>query len=164
MRDTLASAWQQSPLRRRYEALTTRERRLVIGCLAALGLALAYAVVAPLLDFRHAAIERYATEQGDLQWMKANRALAETPSRFGERATSSQARMSTINAAAKELALPLRRIQPEADGFSVQIEAQVFDDVIRWSHALESRHGVEIVNASIDVQEPGTVNARFSVR
>ena len=72
--------------------------------------------------------------------------------------------MSTINAAAKNFALPLRRIQPEADGFSVQIEAQLFEDVIRWSHSLQSQHGIEVVNASIDVQEPGTVNARFSVR
>ena len=164
MFESIARAWEQSPLRRHYEALATRERRLAIACLAALGLALAYAGVAPLFDFHSAAIKRYAKEQDDLQWMKANRSVAETPSRFSDRATDPPARMSTINIAAKDFALPLRRIQPEADGFSVQIEAQVFENVIRWSHALESRHGIEVANASIDVQDPGIVNARFSVR
>ena len=164
MRESLANAWAQSPLRRHYEALATREQRLVIACLAALGLALAYAGVVPLLDFRSDAIERFVKEQDDLQWMKANRSLAELASSSSGGTSAPQARMSTINAAAKNLALPLRRIQPEADGFSVQIEAQLFEDVIRWSHSLQSQHGIEVVNASIDVQEPGTVNARFSVR
>ena len=163
MRESLANAWAQSPLRRHYEALATREQRLVIACLAALGLALAYAGVVPLLDFRSDAIERYAKEQDDLRWMKANRSLAEQ-ARGSSGASAPQARMSTINAAAKNFTLPLRRIQPEADGFSVQIETQLFEDVLRWSHALQSQHGIEVVNASIDVQNPGTVNARFSVR
>ena len=164
MLEALSNAWQQSPLRRRYEALATRERRLVMACGAALGLALGYAGVSPLLDFRRDAIERHAAEESDLQWMQANRELAAAPSRHSDRATGSQARLSTINAASKEFDLPLRSLQPEADGFSVQIEGQLFDAVIRWSHALESRHGIEVVNASIDVEDPGVVNARFSVR
>lgn len=164
MFESIAKAWGQSPLRHHYEALGTRERRLVIACLVALSLALAYAGGAPLFNFHSAAIERYANKQNDLQWMKKNRRLAETPGRLTDRAPGSQARMSTINAAAKNLDLPLRRIQPETDGFSVQIEAQKFEDVIRWSHALESRHGIEITNVNISVQDPGIVNARFSVR
>ena len=164
MLEALSNAWQQSPLRRRYEALATRERRLAMACGAALGLALLYAGVSPLLDYRRAAIERQVAEEGDLQWMQANRELAATPSRHSDRATGSQARLSTINTAAKEFDLPLRSLQPEADGFSVQIEGQLFDAVIRWSHALESRHGIEVVSASLDVEDPGVVNARFSVR
>ena len=164
MLEALSNAWRQSPLRRRYEALATRERYLAMACGAALGLALLYAGFSPLLDFRRAAIERHAAQESDLQWMQANRELAASPSRHSDRATGSQARLSTINAAAKEFGLPLRSLQPEADGFSVQVEGQRFDAVIRWSHALESRHGIEVVSASINVEDPGVVNARFGVR
>ena len=162
---SLAAAWQRSPLARLYRSLSAswspRERALVLLCAGALGLALAYAAIAPLVEFRQDAVRRYAAQLEDVAWMKANRARAEAE-RLGD--SGSQARMSTINAAAKRLDLPLRRIQPESDGFSVRIEAQPFDDVIQWSYALESRHGIEVVSANIDVQAPGVVNARLRVR
>ena len=134
----------------------------MLVCLAAIGMALAYGVIKPLVEYRTTAIARQAREFQDLLWMQDNRELA--VSRAAESAATSQARMSTINAAAKEVGLPLRRMQPEASGFSVQIDRQPFDTVIRWTHALETRHGIEIASASVDLYEPGIVNARFSLR
>ena len=162
MRELIAHAWQASPLRRRLDALAPRERLLVAVCLAAVALALLYAAASPLIDFRQDAVARYSTEQADLSWMQANRNAAEA--RLHESSAAPQARLSTINAVAKELNLPLRRMQPEADGFSIQLEAQPFDRVILWTRALETRHGIEIVSASIDVHDLGVVNARFGVR
>lgn len=150
------------PWRARFDALSSRERTLVLGCAAAIGIALLYGTVAPLIEFRATAIERQAREFQDLLWMQDNRAQAEA--RAADATASSQARMSTINAAAKAVDLPLRRIQPEANGFSVQVDRQPFDRVIRWTDALESRHGIEIVSATVDLHEPGIVNARFSLR
>ena len=150
------------PLRARFQSLSSRERMLVLVCLAAIGMALAYGVIKPLVEYRTTAIARQAREFQDLLWMQDNRELA--VSRAAESAATSQARMSTINAAAKEVGLPLRRMQPEASGFSVQIDRQPFDTVIRWTHALETRHGIEIASASVDLYEPGIVNARFSLR
>ena len=150
------------PWRARFDALSPRERTLVLGCAAAVGIALLYGTVAPLIEFRATAIERQAREFQDLMWMQDNRAEAEA--RAADATATSQARMSTINAAAKEVDLPLRRIQPEANGFSVQVDRQPFDRVIRWTDALESRHGIEIVSATVDMHEPGIVNARFSLR
>lgn len=150
------------PWRARFDALSSRERTLVLGCAAAIGIALLYGTVAPLIEFRATAIERQAREFQDLMWMQDNRAQAEA--RAADATASSQARMSTINAAAKAVDLPLRRIQPEANGFSVQVDRQPFDRVIRWTDALESRHGIEIVSATVDLHEPGIVNARFSLR
>ncbi|MCY3814101.1 MAG: type II secretion system protein M [Gammaproteobacteria bacterium] len=150
------------PWRARFNALSPRERMLALGCAAAVGIALLYGAIAPLVEFRATAIERQAREFQDLMWMQDNRAQAEA--RAADAAATSQARMSTINAAAKAVDLPLRRIQPEANGFSVQVDRQPFDKVIRWTDALESRHGIEIVSATVDLHEPGIVNARFSLR
>lgn len=150
------------PWRTRFEALSPRERALVWGCAAAIGIALLYGTIAPLAEYRATAIERQAREFQDLMWMQDNRAQAET--RAADAAATSQARMSTINAAAKVVDLPLRRIQPEANGFSVQVDRQPFDKVVRWTDTLETRHGIEIVSATVDLHEPGIVNARFSLR
>ena len=150
------------PWRARFDALSPRERMLALGCAAAIGIAVLYGVIAPLVEFRATAIERQAREFQDLMWMQDNRAQAEA--RAADAAATSQARMSTINAAAKAVDLPLRRIQPEANGFSVQVDRQPFDKVIRWTDALESRHGIEIASATVDLHEPGIVNARFSLR
>lgn len=168
MRKTIANAWADlwaaTGLRRRYEALALREQRLVVVVLAVAGLALAYSVAVPVLQYRQAAVERLAAEQTDLQWMRDNRERAARPARNSDRAAGPQGRLSTINAAAKEADLALRRLQPDANGFTVQIEAQPFAKVIRWSSALEARHGIEIASVSIDVEAPGIVNARFNVR
>ena len=168
MRKAVASAWtslwETTGLRRCYEALALREQRLATAALAAAGLALAYSVATPVVEYRQAAAERLAAEQADLQWMRDNREQAARPARNGDRAAGAQGRLSTINAAAKSFDLSLRRLQPDAAGFTVQIEAQPFARVIRWSSALETRHGIAIASARIDVESPGIVNARFNVR
>ena len=150
------------PWRARFDALSPRERLLALVCVVGLGVALLYGTVKPLVEYRQTAISRQAQAFDDLVWMQNNRALAEA--RVAESAATSQARMSTINAAAKAVALPLRRMQPEANGFSVQVDRQPFDKVIQWTDTLERRHGIVIASASVDLHEPGIVNARFSLR
>ncbi len=162
MLKTILAAWERSPLRRRYDGLTQRERLLVLGCVAAVAVLAVYTAGGPLIEFHEQAVARYETGEEGLNWMRAYRAKAE--SRLDDADVGSQALLSTINTVAKEFNLTLRRIQPAAGGYSLLIEAQPFDDVIRWSHTLATRHGIEIVNVSVDRQEPGTVNARFTVR
>lgn len=164
MLSSLADIWRRSPLRRRFDALAPRERLLVWACLAALGVALLYALAGSLWTFRSDALDRYARERGDLEWMQLNQGAALAAFRAGGGASAARTEISTISAAAQEFALPLRRVQPEASGISVQVEAQPFEKVIRWTSALELRQGVEIVNARIDRYESGVVNARFTFR
>lgn len=160
MLDFAAEAWHRSPLRIRFEALSPRERLLAAVALAILVALILYAVVKPLFDYRSAAIARQAAEYRDLLWMQDNRAIAglDVP----EDGMGSQA-LSTINAVASEVGLKLRRLQPEGEGISVQVDQQPFNTVVQFTHALE-RRGLEIGNASIDLQEQGFVTARFSVR
>lgn len=164
LRKTTLDAWAALALRPRYDALGRREQRLAIVALAVLGSVLAYSLATTVLDSRNDAVERYAARLADLDWMRRNEARAAQAADDGAGAASSQSQLSNINAAAKDFSLSLRSLQPDANGYSVQMEAAPFANVIRWSHALEARHGIEIASVSIDVVEPGIVNARFNVR
>lgn len=160
MLGAVQDAWQRAPLRRRYMALAPRERLFVAALLAVLAIVFSATLANSLHSFQADAIARYAREHADLQWMRANRSAA--ASRDGPAAGA--ASMSTINTTAKDVNLALLRIDPEGEGFSVQIEAKPFDKVLAWSHALETRHGMTVLNASIDRHAPGVVHARFTVR
>ena len=156
-----ADAWARSPLRRRYDGLSPRERFLVWTCGAIVVLLVAYAVVGSLFDFRQAAVARYLNEQRDLEWMEQNRHLVAR----GEGARESGELLSTVvNSTAAEFGFRPRRTQTETDGVSARVEAEQFEKVLRWAHALESGHGVEITNADIDRSDPGQVDARFTLR
>ena len=164
MLDALAQIARASSLRQRFEALAPRERRLMAAGAAALALALLYAGTTSLLEFRAEAVARYASGREDLEWMRAYQDAAVQSVQRSDSGGGEQARLSTVNAAAKEFGLPLHRIQPESGGITVQIEAQPFDKVIRWTHALVVGHDIEITNASVDIHEQGVVNARFGIR
>lgn len=164
VRKAVVDAWAALALRSRYEALGRREQQLTVVALAVLGSTLAYSLASTVLETRNDAVERYAARLADLEWMRRNEARAARAADDGASAASSQSQLSNINAAAKDFSLSLRSLQPDANGYSVQMEAAPFAKVIRWSHALEARHGIEIASVSIDVVEPGIVNARFNVR
>jgi type II secretory pathway component PulM len=160
MLDFVAEAWHRSPLRTRLDALSPRERLLVAVAATIIAGLVFYAAVKPLLDFRSAAVARQAAEYADLLWMEDNReaaALSIPADGMGSQA------LSTINAVASGIGLKLRRIQPEGEGFSVQVDGQPFNTVVQFTHTIE-RRGLEIASASIDLQDAGFVTARFSVR
>ena len=164
MPSAIAKLWEAWGLSRRFRALAPREQLLAVLSLVVVCSVAAYGVATWVVEFRQAAVARLAAQQTDLQWMRANRARAAAPSRHSDRAAGAQGRLSVINAAAKDFDVSLRRLQPDANGFTVQVENVPFATLIRWSHALEVRHGIEIASVSIDVAEPGVVNGRFNVR
>ncbi len=159
----VAEAWHASSVRRRYEALERRERTLLkVGGALIGATALWLAAIQPTLDYRKAAVSRLQREDASLAWMTANRPFAEARQDAGEGAP--QAQLSTINRSAGEFDLPLRRIQPDGDSFVVHIESRPFASVIAWMEALETQHGIRVVNVSIDADKPGQVNARLTLR
>ena len=159
--ESIRTAWGRSALGRRYESLAARERLLVricIGLLVALAL---YAAIDALLEFRREAVTRYLNEQRDLEWMRRNQHRVSR----GDSAGGSGELLSTVvNSTAAQFGFRPRRTQTEADGVSARIEAEQFERVLRWAHALETRHGVEITRADIDLNDPGRVDGRFSLR
>ena len=161
--DTLLSTWRSSPAWRRYQAFSARERTLVNALAGVVAVAIVYSLVASLVDFRQLAVARYLEAETDLSWMQDNRGSVSVDR--GQRSARSDTLLSTVvRTTAIEFGFQPRRTQTEGEGVGVRIEAEAFDKVLRWAHALESRHGVEITNADIDVHSPGTVNARFSLR
>ncbi|MDE0193772.1 MAG: type II secretion system protein GspM [Gammaproteobacteria bacterium] len=159
--ESIGNVWVRSGLRRRYESLAARERlliRLCLGLVAALAL---YAAIDSLLDFRRDAITRYLNEQRDLEWMKRNQHRV---SRADSSAGTGELLSTVVNSTAAQFGFRPRRTQTETDGVSARIEAEQFDKVLRWAHALETRHGIEITRADIDLNDPGRVDARFSLR
>lgn len=157
----ISTAWGRSNLRRRYESLAARERLLVRICLGLLLALVLYAAVDSLLGFRGEAVTRYLNEQRDLEWMKRNQHRVAR----GDSAGGSGELLSTVvNSTAAQVGFRPRRTQTETDGVSARIEAESFEKVLRWAHALETRHGIEITRADIDLNEAGRVDARFSLR
>ena len=159
--ESISNVWVQSGLRRRYESLAARERLLVRLCLGLLAALVLYAAIDSLLGFRQEAVARYLNEQRDLEWMKRNQhRLSRSDSGGG----SGELLSTVVNSTAAEFGFRPRRTQTETEGVSARIEAEQFDKVLRWAHALETRHGVEITRADIDLNDPGRVDARFSLR
>jgi len=160
---TVVAAWRNSPLSRRYEALSGRERLLILVVASLLVLVLLYAVVRELVEFRQSAVALYLSAETDLAWMEENRSKASRSVREGAEPSDRQL-SSMVRTTANRFDLQLRRTQAEGDGLGVRIEAASFDRVLRWAHDLETTHGIEITNADIDMHSPGMVNARFSLR
>ena len=79
---------------------------------------------------------------------RANRARAAAPSRHSDRAAGAQGRLSVINAATKDFDVSLRRLQPDANGFTVQIESVPFATLT----SLEPCAGSGVVNAASNVR------------
>lgn len=159
--ESINNLWVRSGIRRRYESLAARERLLVRLCLALVAALALYAAVDSLLDFRRDAVTRYLNEQRDLEWMKRNQHRV---SRGDSGGGSGELLSTVVNSTAAQFGFRPRRTQTETEGVSARIEAEQFDKVLRWAHALETRHGVEITRADIDLNDPGRVDARFSLR
>lgn len=159
--ESISDAWVRSGLRRRYGSLADRERLLVRLCVGLLAVLVLYAAIDSLLDFRREAVTRYLNEQRDLEWMKRNQHRV---SRNDGGGGSGELLSTVVNSTAAEFGFRPRRTQTETEGVSARIEAEQFDRVLRWAHALETRHGVEITRADVDLNDPGRVDARFSLR
>ena len=159
--DSIASAWAGSGLRRRYESLAPRERNLARVCLALLVALALYAAVDALLEFRRGAVTRYLNEQRDLEWMKRNQHRVVRQDRSG---SPGELLSTVVNSTAAQFGFRPRRTQTETEGVSARVEAEEFSRVLRWAHALETRHGVEIARADVDLNDAGMVDARFSLR
>lgn len=159
--DSFRNVWARSGLKRRYESLAARERLLVRLCVGLVAALVLYAGIDSLLDFRRDAVARYLNEQRDLEWMKRNQHRV---SRSDGGGGTGELLSTVVNSTAAQFGFRPRRTQTETEGVSARIEAEQFDKVLRWAHALETRHGVEITRADIDLNEPGRVDARFSLR
>lgn len=162
----LADRLRASPLARRYEELSGRERRLVNIGGAVVAAALLYlGVVDPVQTFHDEALARYHQQETQFEWMLRHQGeAARQQSAVGQPARS-QSLLTLIDQTARAFDLRLASYRSESGGgVSVVVQEQAFDDILRWTRTLSSEHGIRVIQASIDGQGAGLVNARFVMR
>ncbi|MYE11031.1 MAG: type II secretion system protein M [Gammaproteobacteria bacterium] len=155
-----------SALARRYEELSARERRLVNIGGAVVTAAIVYlGVVDPVRTFHDDAVERHRQQQAQLEWMLRHRETAARQESAAPQPARNQSLLTLIDQTAREFGLRLASYRSESGGgVSVVVQEQPFNDILRWTRTLASEHGIRVIQASIDGQGAGLVNARFVMR
>lgn len=155
-----------SPLARRYEELSARERRLVnIGAAVVTAAALYLAVVDPVQTFHDEALARYHQQQAQFEWMLRHQGEAERQQTAAGQPARNQSLLTLIDQTARAFDLRLASYRSESGGgVSVVVQEQAFNDILRWTRTLSAEHGIRVIQASMDGQGAGLVNARFVMR
>ena len=162
----LADRLRASPLARRYEELSGRERRLVnIGAVVVAAAVVYLGVVDPVQTFHDEALARYQQQQAQLEWMQRHRGEATRQQGTAAQPARNQSLLTLIDQTARTFGLRLASYRSESGGgVSVVVQEQPFNDILRWTRTLASEHGIRVIQASIDGQGAGLVNARFVMR
>jgi len=168
MFEEVRSAIQSSSFGGWYRALAQREQRMVAAAAAVVVVAIVYGMIGrPSFEFRSTSVTRYQQQQAILAWMQDHEGEARNSARPGGNAERAQdaSLLALVANSARDFNIRLTRYQPEGSGgVSVVLQQQSFDDVLRWTEQLTSAHQIEIIQANLDSQDEGLVNARFSIR
>lgn len=159
-----------STLRRRWESLEPRERRVISSGALVLALVLGYLMVwEPLAQSREEWRTRVVAAETDLAWMRvtarqvqALRATAPVPTQPDGRSLLARADASVREAG---LGDALLRVEPvSANQVRVYFEQAGFDTLVRWLESLAARHGTRVIEMSVQRADGvGRVDARLSL-
>lgn len=153
------------PVRRRYDSLSDSERMIVNGIGVLILLVLVFLLL--ILPAQRSVDQAAITLQGKqnlMAWMKDNEEVARMSAVGGSTANRSDQPIQTIvTSTAPAMGITVKRFEPESeDKLRVWLEKVSFDKTMRWLHQIESRHGIRIVNVSIDAErETGLVTAKL---
>ena len=162
----LADRLRALPLAQRYEVLSARERRLVNLGAVVVAAAIGYlGVVSPALTFHDDALARYRQQESQLEWMRLHAGEARRRESTAGQPVRNQSLLTLIDRTAQEFDLRLASYRSQSGGgVSVVVQRQAFGGILRWTQRLASEHGIQVIQASIDGQGAGLVNARFVLR
>lgn len=153
-----------------WDGLATRERRIVMLAGLALLLVIAFLfVVEPGLERRSALNSQLQTLVNEQAWMQAQvpavRAQAGAAGAApAARTTGSPLGVVDVSARSAGLGSALRRVRPLESAVEAELEGAPYAALVGWLATLESRHGLRVVNLSIDRgNEPGRVNAQLRI-
>jgi len=150
--------------------LATRERneQTIIVALGAVTLVtvLWLGIWKPVSDWREVEHNRFGNAQSTLDWMRANEARAREFAQTGDAQAGGRSLIPLITRSAEVQGLTLTRLQPETNGsVSVVLQAQPFNEVLRWLHQLEQNNGVNVSRVAFDTDaNPGYVNAQIRLQ
>ncbi|AOR61938.1 type II secretion system protein GspM [Pectobacterium wasabiae] len=149
-------------LRQRWQAMSPRERQLMVVCAAMLLLCLVYYAIFQPWQLREDLWERtISREQQTVNWMQkqalsipqGNQAQGES----GQRETSLPI---LISQSTKRYGLTVARLQPQGNQASVTLAQSDFNSLLRWLSELEQQNGVRVVSLDVNAieQSPGMVD------
>lgn len=157
-----------------YDQLPRRDQQaLTVLAIAVLLGVLYFAVWTPAVSFHDEALSERERSAELLAWLEANRdSLRKLSGTTGGSANSAvetpedgRALMSLVTRSAGEAGLSLQRFEPSGDNaIRVWLEGAPFTDVAGWLEELNTGHGVQIDQASMDRQnDPGVVSVRLTL-
>jgi general secretion pathway protein M len=157
------------PLLIYWRNLSARERMLVGGGGAVLGVLLFYgAIWAPIQANLTTLRKQVPQEHQQVQWMRAQVERVKKLQASAPAATQSGGLLSFVERSAQSLDLQkyVKRVEPEGQSaVRLVIDGIPFNDLINWLATLQKQGGMRVDNASIEpLPTAGTVNARLLLR
>ncbi len=160
------SWWLNSGLGRWYMGREQQDRLVIRLLTLAVSVLLLWSLVwKPVSDWQALENNRFENAQSVLDWIHANEARLRIAVQTPE-GRDGPSLLPVITRAAEAQGLALNRLQPESSGaVTVLLQAQPFNEVMKWIHNLQENNGVTILRISIDAQgEPGYVNAQLRIQ
>lgn len=144
-----------------YAALSTRERRMVLGGAIAAVAIFIFGILMPLDRSVAHAQQRLAKKHADLVWMQG--VAPEIAASAPPPAANGESLLVIVDRSAREsgLASSLAGSEPGGPGIlSVRLEKAPFDALIAWLARLAQQNGIAVDSATIEkAGAPGLVNA-----
>jgi len=155
------------------ESLAPRERLMVMGAAAVVGLLLAYALIWSPLHTGYIELQDSVAGQRDTAvWMRESASLLARLKGSGTgsaQGLGGQSLLSLADSTARAggLAGALKRVEPEGgNSVKVWLEGAAFDQLVLWLGSLSERYGVSADTVSMErvADAPGRVNARLTLQ
>ena len=146
-----------------YAGRESGEQRVIAALALALALTITWlGIWKPVSDWRATEHNRYQNAQAELDWLRANETRARAVAGSGAAGGGQRALLPVVTRTAEAQGIALNRFQPESSGaISVSVQAQPFNDLLRWLAQLEENNGVSVQRLTVDAEgRPGMVNAQ----
>ncbi|MEQ9892570.1 type II secretion system protein M [Pectobacterium aroidearum] len=149
-------------LRQRWQAMSQRERQLMVVCAAVLLLCLVYYAIFQPWQLREEQWERtISREQQTVNWMqKQASSIPQGNQAQGENSQRDVSLPILISQSTKRYGLTVVRLQPQGNQASVTLAQSDFNSLLRWLSELEQKNGVKVLSLDVNAveQSPGVVD------
>ena len=137
-------------LKNRFQQLTDREQKLVLGASVVILIGIVYfAVYAPLQTSISQGKQALNAQKELLTWVTQNSNRAIQLKQSGNQGNSYQGSLpQAVNQTAGRANITIARMQPTGDDIQVWVDNAPFDDVLTWLDSLE-KMGISIIEADI---------------
>ncbi|MEH0835144.1 type II secretion system protein M [Pectobacterium cacticida] len=149
-------------LRQRWQAMSQRERQLMLVCASMLLLCLVYYAIFQPWQQREEQWERTITrEQQTVHWMQKQASLIPAGNQAQDGPRDQEVSLPMlISQSTARFGLTIVRLQPQGNQASVTLAPSDFNRLLRWLNELEQQHGVKVMSLDVKAiaQHPGMVD------